>query len=145
MDRMTWPSMLGVQIRTSCISRNCCVAGAQLRVSLRCETILASASPGVRRIPRDPGRLYLSTTLPRSQPEVMVEALRAVRAVQQDFGKGRHEAPPDGGQARPGWRPGLGWGGCRPGPSRRTARSCGSAQLLSHSACRLNEAAAAAR
>src|SRR3954447_24267331 len=36
----------------------------------------------------------------------MVEALPAVGTAQQDAGKGRYDAPPDGGQARPG----LGWG-----------------------------------
>ena len=41
---------------------------------------------------------------------MMLEALPAMRATQQDAGKGRHDVPPDGGQARPGWRPGLGQG-----------------------------------
>ena len=38
----------------------------------------------------------------------MVEALPAVGTAQQDAGKGRHDAPPDGGQARPGGGPGSG-------------------------------------
>src|SRR3954449_12331044 len=43
-----------------------------------------------------------STTLGRSGSEVMVEALPAVRAAQEDAGEHGQDAPPDGGQARPG-------------------------------------------
>jgi Spy/CpxP family protein refolding chaperone len=49
-----------------------------------------------------------STTLPRSEPEVMVEALPAVRAAQQDAGERGQDAPPDGGQARSRRRSGFG-------------------------------------
>src|SRR4051794_41906406 len=49
-----------------------------------------------------------STTLPPSEPEVMLEAPPAVRTAQQDAGQGRQDAAPDGGQARPGRRSGLG-------------------------------------
>src|SRR3954447_4709319 len=51
-----------------------------------------------------------NTTLPPSEPEVVLEARPAVRAAQQDPGERGHDAPPDGGQARPGRWSGLGRG-----------------------------------
>src|SRR3954468_2683555 len=58
-----------------------------------------------------------STTLGRSGSEVMLEALPAAGAAQQDAGEHGQDAPPDGGQAPPGGGPrrgtggGRGWGG----------------------------------
>src|SRR3954447_17676801 len=55
--------------------------------------------------------MLLSTTLPPSEPEVMLEALPAVRAAQEHAGERGRDPPADGGQARRGRRSGLG----RPG------------------------------
>src|SRR4051794_5834338 len=52
--------------------------------------------------------LDLSTTLPPSEPEVMLEVLPAVRAAQEQAGERRHDPSADGGQARRGRRSGLG-------------------------------------
>src|SRR3954469_24778346 len=52
----------------------------------------------------------LSTTLPPSEPEVVLEAPPTVRAAEEHAGERGHDAPPDGGQARPGRRSGLGGG-----------------------------------
>ena len=50
-----------------------------------------------------------NTTLPNSQPEVMVKALLAVWAAQEHAGECCQDAAADGGQAWLERRPGLGW------------------------------------
>src|SRR3954462_5319372 len=55
-----------------------------------------------------------STTLPPSEPEVVLEAPPTMRAAEEHAGERGHDAPPDGGQARPGRGArgggGPGWG-----------------------------------
>src|SRR4051812_17181268 len=51
-----------------------------------------------------------STTLPSSEPEVVLEAPPTVRAAEEHAGQCGHDPSAHGGQARPGRRPGLGRG-----------------------------------
>src|SRR5690242_1160421 len=64
----------------------------------------------------------LSTTLPASEPEVMLEVHATVRASQEHAGQGRRDPSANGGQARRGWRAGLGRG-----PSPFSPRAAGAA------------------
>src|SRR5690242_4865110 len=50
----------------------------------------------------------LSTTLPPSEPKVVLEVLVAAGAAQEDPGERRHDPPADGRQARARRRSGLG-------------------------------------